>query len=136
MPEGEEAEKAGDPTQQLPEPVNLTQRTKLLRSPPYTVHVDCNEDRRIVAVKPKPAVRPLFRVATMKKESGVVFYNEKAPTLSGSSIQSRSCFLVETGEGRTPRPKGPLVEYTTSLSGVLILALRSFRRHNLRSASR
>jgi len=45
-------------------------------------------------------------------------------------------FLVETGESRTPRPKGPLVGSTTSLSGALSLAPQSFHRQNLRGASR
>ena len=45
-------------------------------------------------------------------------------------------FLVETGESRTPRPKGPLVGYATGLSGALFLALGSLRRRNHPLASR
>lgn len=44
--------------------------------------------------------------------------------------------MVETGESRTPRPKGPLVGCATSLFGDLCLAPRSFHRRNLQHASR
>ncbi len=45
-------------------------------------------------------------------------------------------FLVETGESRTPRPKDPLAEYTTSLSGNLFFASESFHRPNIPEVSR
>ncbi len=45
-------------------------------------------------------------------------------------------FLVETGESRTPRPKDPLAEYTTSLSGALFFVSESFHRPNIPEASR
>ncbi len=45
-------------------------------------------------------------------------------------------FLVETGESRTPRPKGPLVGYTTSLFGVLFVASKNFHRPNFLEVSR
>ena len=48
---------------------------------------------------------------------------------------SMSC-LVETGESRTPRPKDPLAEYTTSLSGGLFFASESFHRPNIPEVSR
>jgi len=44
--------------------------------------------------------------------------------------------MVETGEGRTPRPKGPPVGCTTSLSDNFSLALVSFYRQNRSGASR
>ena len=34
-----------------------------------------------------------------------------------SEDEAESLELVETGESRTPRPKDPLAEYATSLSG-------------------
>ena len=45
-------------------------------------------------------------------------------------------FLVETGEGRTPRPEDPLIGYTTGLFGGLFLASESFHRRNHPLASR
>ncbi len=45
-------------------------------------------------------------------------------------------FLVETGESRTPRPKDPLAEYTTSLSGALFFTSESFHRPNIPEISR
>ena len=44
--------------------------------------------------------------------------------------------MVETGESRTPRPKGPLARYATSLSGDLMFTPGGLRRHNLPGASR
>ena len=44
--------------------------------------------------------------------------------------------LVETGEGRTPRPKGPLARYATSLSGGFGLASGSLHRPSFSEASR
>jgi len=35
------------------------------------VYVDAKEDKRIVAIKPKPPFRPVFQVATTREGSGV-----------------------------------------------------------------
>ncbi len=48
-------------------------------------------------VKPNPPFRPVFQVAASREGSDIRILNEP---LEGSSL-----FLVETGEGRTPRPK-------------------------------
>ena len=57
---------------------------------------------------------------------------------SGSIEPESASFgkLVETGESRTPRPKGPMAGCTTGLFGALCLAPQSFLRQNLRYASR
>jgi hypothetical protein len=41
--------------------------------------------RRIVALKPTPAFKALFQIATTKEGSGVILYNEKTLALSESS---------------------------------------------------
>ncbi len=56
------------------------------------------ENNLIVAVKPKPPFKPVFQVAASREGSDIRILNEP---LNGSSV-----FLVETGESRTPRPKG------------------------------
>ena len=38
------------------------------------VYVDTVEERAIVALKPKPAFRALFQIATTREGSGVVLY--------------------------------------------------------------
>ena len=49
------------------------------------IFVDCKEERRIVALKPKSAFRALFQIATTKDGSRVILYNEKALALSEDS---------------------------------------------------
>jgi hypothetical protein len=61
------------------------------------VYVDTVEEKAIVAIQPKPAFPALFQVATTKEGSGVVLYNEKASTLSGSSDELTPCFWWRRG---------------------------------------
>jgi len=60
------------------------------------VYID-TKNNLIVAVKPKPPFKPVFQVAASREGSDIRILNEP---LEGSSV-----FLVETGEGRTPRPE-------------------------------
>jgi site-specific DNA recombinase len=53
--------------------------------------------KSVIAIKPKPPFKPVFQVAASKKNSAIRILNEP---LNGSSV-----FVVETGEGRTPRPE-------------------------------
>ncbi|POZ59893.1 hypothetical protein C1O63_0436 [Dehalococcoides mccartyi] len=55
----------------------------------------------MIAVKVKPPFKPIFQVAVSKKESRIRILNEPL----GTSPAGSSVFLVETGEGRTPRPE-------------------------------
>ena len=41
------------------------------------VYVDAVEERRIVAIKPKPAFRPLFEIAITREGPGIVLVSEK-----------------------------------------------------------
>jgi len=61
------------------------------------VYFDAKQTKSVVAVRPKPPFRPIFRVAASREGSDIRIINEP---LDGSSV-----FLVETGESRTPRPK-------------------------------
>jgi hypothetical protein len=56
------------------------------------VYVDTVEEKAVVALKPRPAFRGLFQIATTKEGSGVVLYNEKALTSSESSDENTPCF--------------------------------------------
>ena len=57
------------------------------------VYVDTKQTRSIVAIKPKPPFKPVFRVVASKEGSEIRIINEP---VKGSSV-----FLVETGESRT-----------------------------------
>ena len=57
------------------EQADLTQRHKLLRTMLDAVYVDTVEEKSIVAIRPKPAFRPLFEIATTREGSDVVLIN-------------------------------------------------------------
>ena len=88
VPEADAAQEAGELIQRLPllwEKANLSERRQLLLTMLDAVYVDAKEERQIVALKPKPAFKALFHIATTKADSGVILYNEKTPALSESS---------------------------------------------------
>ncbi len=51
---------------------SLEERRKLLLSMLDAVYVDAKEEKRLVAIRPKPPFRPVFQVATARESSGVV----------------------------------------------------------------
>ncbi len=54
------------------------------------VYVDAKDLKRIVAVQPKPAFRPIFQVATTKEGSGVVLIKEP-PEASREALETSPC---------------------------------------------
>jgi len=100
VPEADAAEEAGRLVQNLRGlwgEANLDERRRLLASMLDAVYVDARQTKSVVAVRPKPPFRPVFRVAASRGGSDIRIINEP---LDGSSV-----FLVETGESRTPRPE-------------------------------
>jgi len=82
IPDVDAAKEAGKLLEELPtlwEEADLGERWKLLTAMLETVYVDTVEERAIVALKPKPAFKALFQIATTKEGSGVILYNEKLP---------------------------------------------------------
>ena len=79
------------------EKANLSERRILFLSMFNAVFFEMKETKSIVAVRPKPPIKPIFQVAASKVGSGIRIINE--PYLSSA------VFLVEAGESRTPRPK-------------------------------
>ena len=74
VPAANAAEEAGKLVLDLPNlwaGANLTERPKLLLAMLDAVYVDARDEKRIVALKPKPAFRPVFQVATTREGSGV-----------------------------------------------------------------
>ena len=57
------------------------------------VYVDTVDEKRIVAIRPKPTFRPLFEIATMREGSGIV--------------------LVKQSDLATENDNGPGVEMTS-----------------------
>jgi site-specific DNA recombinase len=94
------AQQAGQLLENLPAlwaAADLGERHKILLTMLDAVYVDTVEEKAIVAIRPKPAFQVLFQVATTKEGSGVVLYNEKASTLSGSSDDITPCFWWRRG---------------------------------------
>lgn len=55
---------------------DLKEKHKVLVTMLDAVYVDCKDRRRIVSIRPKPAFRPLFEVASTREGSKVVLVNE------------------------------------------------------------
>ncbi len=55
------------------------------------VYVDTVEERAIVALKPKPAFRALFQIATTREGSGVILYKENPPDQFSSPEDDSPC---------------------------------------------
>ncbi|MGK5091403.1 recombinase family protein, partial [Deltaproteobacteria bacterium TL4] len=79
VPKANAAEEAGKLIMNLPKlwtESNLDERRRLLLSMLDAVYVDAKEEKRIVAIKPKPPFRPVFQVAATKEGSEVILINE------------------------------------------------------------
>ncbi len=101
VPEASAAEGAGRLLLDLPKlwaGASLEERRRLLLTMLDAVYVDAKEDRSIVAVKPKPAFRPVFQVAVTREGSGVVLLN-KPP---GAAPEARLCFWWRRGRVELP----------------------------------
>ena len=68
--------------------VDLTERRNLLMAMLDTVYVDTVEEKSVVAIRPKPAFRPIFEVATTRGGSGIVLINETPPDPEGPEAES------------------------------------------------
>ena len=91
VPELSAAEEAGRLLQELPalwQEADLEERRKLLLSMLDAVYVDMKEEKRIVAIQPKPAFRPIFQVATTREGSGVILIKEPPEDSQEASVTS------------------------------------------------
>jgi site-specific DNA recombinase len=96
VPQANAAEAAGRLIQDLPKlwaEANLEERRKILLAMLDAVYVDAKEEKRIVAIKPKPPFRPVFQVATTKEGSGVILLSEPPE----NAPEARSCFWWRRG---------------------------------------
>jgi site-specific DNA recombinase len=82
VPQADAAEEAGQLIEKLPElwqEATLLERRTLLLTMLDGVYIDAKDEKRVVAIKPKPAFRPVFQVATTKAGSDVVLFQEECP---------------------------------------------------------
>ncbi len=100
VPQADAAEEAGKLILDLPmlwTNANQEEKRSLLLTMLDAVYVDAKKTKSVIAIKPKPPFRPIFRVAVTRTGSKIHILNEP--------FQGSSVFLVETGESRTPRPR-------------------------------
>ena len=105
------AMEAGKLLENLPdlwEGADLTERRKLLTAMLDAVYVDTVEDKSVVAIRPKPAFRPIFEVATTRAGSGIVLINETPPDPEGLEAES-VCSWWRRGRVEPHRERGLIV---------------------------
>ena len=100
VPDYNAAEQAGKLILDLPKlwaSATLREQRKILLTMLEAIYVDAKAGKRVIAVMPKPPFRPIFQIASAKKDSKIHIINEPlGPSPKGSAV-----FLVETGESRT-----------------------------------
>jgi hypothetical protein len=105
IPDVDAAKEAGKLLEQLPalwEEADLSERRQLLTAMLEAVYVDTVEDRAIVALKPKPAFRALFQIATTREGSGVILYKENPPDQFPSPEDDLPCSWWRRGRVELP----------------------------------
>ena len=101
LPQVNAAEEAGKLVLDVPRlwaEANLEERRRLLLTMLDAVYVDAKEEKRIVAIKPKPPFRPVFEVATTKEGSGVILLREPPE----ETPEAQSCFWWRRGRVELP----------------------------------
>jgi len=104
VPGVDAAMEAGKLLEDLPvlwEEADLTERRKLLMAMLDAVYVDTVEEKSVVAIRPKPAFRPIFEVATTRGGSGIVLINETPPD---PKAQRQNHYVLGGDGGRSKRP--------------------------------
>ena len=101
VPQANAAEEAGNLLKDIPrlwKGATMEERRKLLLTMLDAVYVDAREEKRIVAIKPKPPFRPVFQVATTREGSGIILLNEPPE----ESPEARPCFWWRRGRVELP----------------------------------
>mgnify|MGYP007027296887 CR=1 FL=1 len=104
VPEVDAARQAGELLESLPVvwgEADLAERRRILTSMLEAVYVDAAEEKRIVAIKPKPAFRPVFQVATTREGSGVVLIQQD-PQPDQAEGLATPCSWWRRGRGELP----------------------------------
>ena len=80
---------------------DLADRRGILMSMLDAVYVECKEEKSIVAIKPKPAFRPIFEIAETRTRSGITLIkdedNDKAPSVGDGATETGMCFWWRRG---------------------------------------
>ena len=109
VPGVDAAMEAGKLLENLPdlwEEADLTEKHKLLMAMLDAVYVDTVEEKSVVAIRPKPAFRPIFEVATTRAGSGILLINQ-TPQTQDEPEASESCSWWRRGRVELPVQKRP-----------------------------
>ena len=118
VPDADAAVTAGKLLEDLPalwEKADLGERRRILLTMLDAVYVDTVEERSIVAIRPRPAFRPLFEIATTREGSGIVLVNERdlkkanQPPPHGHEADANSCSWWRRGRVELHRELGMMV---------------------------
>jgi len=107
------ADEAGKLIQSLPRlwgKANMTERRKMLVTMLDAVYVDAKDDKAVVAIKPKPAFRPVFQVATTREGSGIILVKDEPDATNGAKLDpSKPRTGPSTESGEEPDPGNPCI---------------------------
>ena len=104
VPGVDAAMEAGNPLENLPvlwKEADLAERRKLLMAMLDAVYVDTVEEKPVVAIRPKPAFRPIFEVATTREGTGFALINQM-PQTQYEPEASGLCFWWRRGRVQPP----------------------------------
>ena len=123
VPDADVALEAGRLLEDLPrlwKKADMSERRRILMTMLDAVYVDTVEERRIVAIRPRPAFRPLLEIATMREGSGIVLVTEppadeegqpaempSAPPPGGQGANGVPCLWWRRGRVELPVQKTP-----------------------------
>ena len=83
----------------------LSDRHRILMTMLEAVYVECKEEKRIVAIKPKPAFKPLFEIANTRSGSGVALVKDETPARGNTGAPTLSCSWWRRGRVELPVQK-------------------------------
>ncbi len=83
----------------------MTQRLYLLVALLNAVHVDAVKEKSVVAIRPNPALRPIFELATTREGSGIALINQ-TPQTQGEPEASKSCSWWRRGRVELYQERG------------------------------
>ena len=108
VPGVDAARKAGKLLEDLPglwEEANLGERWQILLTMLDAVYVDAKKEKAIIAIRPKPAFKALFEIATIRKGSGIVLITTTPPDCFRPEA-SISCSWWRRGRVELPQERG------------------------------
>jgi len=131
VPGVDAAMEAGNLLENLPvlwQEADLTERRKLLMAMLDAVYVDTVEEKSVVAIRPKPAFRPIFEVATTRAGSGIALINQ-TPQTQDEPEASESCSWWRRGRVELHRERGLLYWWRSSFIRPTSISRSSWERH-------